>query len=133
MSAENPLTKNQSLVLEALAHGEAPASAYTLLDQLRPEGFRAPLQVYRALDKLIEYGLVHKVDSLNAFIACAHPHEHRHGFAAFAICDNCGHVDEFSDTAVERRLKGWSNDHAFKLTSATVELRGTCETCLASA
>jgi Fur family zinc uptake transcriptional regulator len=52
------LTKNQELVLNALTQTDGPASAYTLLGQLRVQGFRAPLQVYRALGKLIEYGLV---------------------------------------------------------------------------
>lgn len=52
------LTKNQSLVMGALAHSDGPMSAYTILDKLRDNGFRAPLQVYRALDKLLEYGLV---------------------------------------------------------------------------
>ena len=61
------LTRHQSLVLDALVRAEHPASAYALLDQLRGDGMRAPQQVYRALDKLIAYGLVHRVASLNAF------------------------------------------------------------------
>lgn len=129
------LTKNQTLVLDALMRVEGPASAYLLLDRLREHGFRAPLQVYRALEKLIEYGLVHRLESLNSFVACAHPHEHAHGhthgLVAFAICENCGQVDEFSDATVEKRLRGWANDHAFKLSKATIELRGTCASCLA--
>ncbi|MPN21110.1 Zinc uptake regulation protein [bioreactor metagenome] len=123
------LTKHQSLVLNVLAREESPASAYALLDQLRGDGLRAPQQVYRALDKLMEYGLVHRVESLNSFVACAHPHDHGHGLIVFAICDECGHVDEFADAAVERRLKGWSKDHAFKMSSATVEMHGTCSQC----
>jgi Fur family zinc uptake transcriptional regulator len=125
------LTKHQTLVLEALSREEGPASAYALLEQLRSEGLRAPPQVYRALEKLLEYGLVHRLESLNSFVACTHPHEHKHkhGVVAFAICDGCGQVDEFSDAAIERRLKGWSNDHAFKLRSAAIELHGNCVNC----
>lgn len=123
------LTKHQSLVLNALAREENPASAYTLLDHLRAEGLRAPQQVYRALDKLIEYGLVHRVETLNSFVACAHPHDHRHGLVVFAICDQCGQVEEFSDQAIERRLKGWSKDHAFRMSKASVEMHGTCGSC----
>src|SRR5690554_1361870 len=115
LARDQGLTKNQALVLGALARTEAPVSAYTLLDQLREHGLRAPLQVYRALDKLMEYGLVHRLESLNAFVACAHPHDHRHGLVAFAICENCGQVDEFSDPAVEKRLKGWAGEHSFTL------------------
>ena len=110
------LTKHQSLVLNALAREEAPASAYTLLDQLRGEGLRAPQQIYRALDKLIEYGLVHRVESLNSYVACAHPHDHQHGLVVFAICDQCGHVN-------------WSKSNAFHMHTATVEMHGTCDQC----
>lgn len=91
------LTKHQALVLQTLAREANPASAYALLDQLRDAGVRAPQQVYRALDKLIEYGLVHRVESLNSFVVCAHAHAegHDHGLVVFAICDRCGRVDEF--------------------------------------
>ena len=57
---ELDLTKNQSLVMSALMESNAPMSAYTILDKLRDEGFRAPLQAYRALDNLVEFGLVHR-------------------------------------------------------------------------
>ncbi len=126
------LTKNQSLVLDALSKTDGPLSAYTLLDQLRSQGFRAPLQVYRALDKLIELGLVHRLESISSFVACAHPHEHEHGIMAFAICDNCGQVDEFSDEVVENRLRDWSGRNAFKLAKTTIEMRGTCANCAAA-
>ena len=123
------LTRHQTLVLGALSREESPASAYTLLAHLQAEGLRAPQQVYRALDKLIEYGLVHRVETMNSFVACAHPHDHQHGLVVFAICDQCGHVDEFSDSAIERRLKGWSKDNRFRLSAATVELHGQCARC----
>ena len=130
------LTRNQSLVLDALSRTDGPVSAYALLDQLREHGLRAPLQVYRALDKLIEFGLVHRLESLNSFVACAHPHDHahghKHGLIAFAICEKCGQVDEFSDATVEARFKGWAQDHGFKLSKTTIELRGTCSGCTAA-
>ena len=131
MAPMHELTKNQTLVLNALTCAAGPASAYALLDRLREEGLRAPLQVYRALDKLIEYGLVHRLESLNSFVACAHPHDrrHPHRLVAFAICDKCGQVDEFCDAVVEERLKGWAQENAFKLGGTTVELTGTCVNC----
>ena len=132
VTAMPELTKNQNLVLDALSRADGPLSAYTLLDQLRDHGFRAPLQVYRALDKLLGYELVHRLESLNAFIACAHPHEHRHGLIAFAICQDCGQVSEFADEVVEDRLRGWSNDNAFHLAKTTIEMRGTCAACTAA-
>ena len=124
------LTRHQTLVLNALQRAKEPTSAYALLEQLRDEGLKAPPQVYRALDKLVGCGLAHKLDSLNAFVACAHPHEHAHGLIAFAICGRCGAVQEFSDRAVEQHLKGLSQAHSFRMESGIVEMRGTCEACL---
>jgi Fur family zinc uptake transcriptional regulator len=130
LSATPELTKNQTLVLKVLAATDGPLSAYSLLDALRDDGFRAPLQVYRALDKLMEFGLVHRLESINSFVACAHPHDHAHGLIAFAICGECGQVDEFSDDMVEERLRGWAGDNRFRLAKATIEMRGTCANCL---
>ncbi len=128
---ENPaLTRNQTLVFDRLARAEGPLSAYTILDQLRGDGFRAPLQVYRALDKLLDYGLIHRLESLNAFVACAHPHCHAAGIIAFAICERCGQVNEFSDDMVAERLAHWAHDHSFTPSKTTVEIRGHCAGCL---
>lgn len=74
MAARDVLTKNQLCVLEKLETASGPLSAYTLLDQLRERGFRAPLQVYRALDTLVKSGFVHRLESINSFVACAEPH-----------------------------------------------------------
>lgn len=124
------LTKNQALVLQALSRASGPLSAYTILDQLRDDGFRAPLQVYRALDKLLDRGLVHRLESLNAFVACAHEHDHAHGLTAFAICEKCGQVSEFSDEVVEQRLKDWAGKTGFRAAKTTIEIRGDCANCL---
>jgi Fur family zinc uptake transcriptional regulator len=129
MNVMPDLTRNQSLVLETLSHADGPLSAYTILDRLRDEGFRAPLQVYRALDKLTGLGLVHRLESLNAFVACIQPHCHTSGTIAFAICENCGQVDEFSDEVVSERLSAWAGAHGFHPHKTTIEIRGTCAAC----
>ncbi len=126
------LTKNQSLVMGALARSDGPLSAYTILDQLRDNGFRAPLQVYRALDKLVEFGLVHRLESLNAFVACRHPGCEGHETIAFMICERCGVVNELTDGALARRLKHLAVDGGFALKKSTVELRGICRICQAA-
>lgn len=131
-TTRSELTRNQALVLAALAKAEAPLSAYTILDRLRDDGFRAPLQVYRALDKLLAAGLVHRIETLNAFVACAHPHCHAHGLIAFAICEDCGQVDEFSDEVVRERLGAWSAAKGFKVGKTTIEIRGHCAACAAA-
>jgi Fur family transcriptional regulator, zinc uptake regulator len=123
------LTKNQMLVFEALNGAAQPMSAYVILDKLRDSGLRAPLQVYRALDKLIDTGLVHRLESLNAFVACAHPHCHEDCASAFAICETCGSVTEFSDDEIMSRLRGWSSAAKFRPGRMTVEVRGVCAAC----
>lgn len=126
------LTRNQSLVMNALSGTTSPLSAYDILDKLRGDGFRAPLQVYRALEKLVEYGLVHRLESINAFVACADPHDHAahaHGVTAFAICDSCGSVTEFHDHAIESRLQQWQAAEHFKPEKTTIEIRGACNKC----
>ena len=133
MAARQALTKNQTCVLEKLEAARAPLSAYTLLDQLREQGFRAPLQVYRALDTLVKEGFVHRLESLNSFVACREPHDHSHSMTAFAICDICGQVTEFSDPHASRQLDEWMHSTGFSAKKAVIEFRGTCAKCQAEA
>ncbi|MCG6858818.1 MAG: transcriptional repressor [Salaquimonas sp.] len=125
------LTRNQGLVLDTLDDAKGPLSAYSILDRLRGEGFRAPLQVYRALDKLMEFGLVHRLESLNAFVACRQDECGAHGTIAFAICEKCGMVAEFTNDEVAHLLEDWARSEKFELAKTTIELRGLCEACTA--
>lgn len=132
MNQTADLTRNQALVLGVLKHAAAPRSAYDILDGLRGDGFRAPLQVYRALDKLMAIGLVHRLESLNAFVACSDPHDHAvhsHGVIAFAICEACGSVTEFHDDTIETRLAAWQKSQSFTPAKTTIEIRGHCRDC----
>lgn len=136
MAARVTLTKNQQKVLEKLEVATGPLSAYTLLDQLRDEGFRAPLQVYRALESLMKDGFVHRLESLNAFVACSEPHDHshhNHRMTAFAICDTCGQVTEISDETIGKQLDQWVGSTGFVAKKAVIEFRGTCAKCAAIA
>lgn len=107
------LTANQQRVLETLQQANGPLSAYALLDRLRDRGFSAPTQVYRALERLAEHDLVHRLETLNAYVSCTHPGRCQHDFRAFAICDVCGHVDEFANTDLRRCLGRWIKESAF--------------------
>lgn len=133
MTQMQHLTRNQSLVLDTLNRASGPRSAYEILDALRGEGLRAPLQVYRALDKLIEMGLAHRLESLSAFVACGEPHVHEGGgVTAFAICEKCGHVTEFCDQIVCTRLADWEGAEGFTARRTTIEIRGLCRACAAA-
>ena len=123
------LTKNQTLVYGALSRAGEPLSAYAILDRLRDKGLRAPLQVYRALDKLIELGLIHRLESLNSFVACQHPGCEDRESMVFAICETCGKVSEVADDTVERQLKRLATRNGFAMTSCIIELRGHCRSC----
>ena len=104
-------------------------SAYVLLSRIDGGQLKAPLQVYRALDKLIAYGLVHRLESINAFVACSHEHRGVATSVGFAICDDCGHVEEFAQPAIGRELSVWSRRQAFVPRAVTLEVRGLCQNC----
>jgi Fur family zinc uptake transcriptional regulator len=125
------LTPKQRLVMDALNASPAPLSAYTLLDHLRDQGFRAPLQVYRALEKLVELGMVHRLESLNAFMACQHQScEAENGDSVlFAICGTCKSVEELTSLRLEQTIQELAGVAGFTLKSSVIELRGTCNHC----
>ncbi len=123
------LTKNQNLVMKALTDAKSQLSAYAILDALRPQGFRAPPQVYRALDQLIELGLVHKLESMNAFIACQYDDCLKNKAVAFTICDACEQVSELSDKGLTNGITDLAAKGDFEVSRSTVELHGTCDNC----
>lgn len=131
MSGAAKLTRNQQLVRDHLVAAGRATTAYDILDALREEGFKAPVQVYRALEKLTTEGFVHRIESLNAYIACDRA---RHDSAvAFAICENCGSVCEFTQPEVMAGLGDWAAGQAFVTRQATIELTGLCKPCAAQA
>ncbi len=123
------LTKNQTLVFGALSDADGPLSAYAILDRLRDHGFRAPLQVYRALDKLMALGLIHRLESLNSFVACRHPKCEGRESVVFEICEICGKVSELADDPLEKQIKKLAHKDGFTVTACTIELRGNCRAC----
>ncbi len=123
------LTRNQQMVHSALSGADKPLSAYEILDRLRADGFRAPPQVYRALDRLVTLGLAHRLESLNAYVACRHSCHAAHEDAVFAICDRCGEVAELEDKHLAADIGALADRAGFALKAASVELRGRCKDC----
>lgn len=115
------------IIVAALRDAGRPVSAYELIDQVRGYGVTAPPTVYRALQRLIDDGLAHRLESLNAFVACNHPHHANK--AVFAICDACGTVTEFDSAAAIKALQAWAKGAKFQVRSMTLELRGCCKSC----
>ena len=122
--------RNQHLVLEALRHAEKPLGAYELLRQLRDDGLRSPLQIYRALDRLIAEGSVHKIESVSAYALCTGAECGTEGQAVFVICTRCGQATETRDPTLDRLLAKLARRQGFRLLATTVELSGLCEVCV---
>lgn len=130
-----PAQEQDQLIFSALQESGRPVSAYELIDQLRDRATLAPQTVYRALDRLIASGSAHRLESLNAFVACCQSaHEGSHeGTAVFAICDDCGTVSEFAEPAAVDALTGWAKRSNYSVRAMTLELRGRCARCSANA
>ena len=76
--------------------------------------------------------MVHRLESLNAFVACSQPECDMHGTIAFAICQKCGQVSEFANDQVASLLADWAKSEHFQLKKTTIELRGLCQGCQAA-
>lgn len=121
------LTDLRRQVLEIIAASPTPMGAYDVLGELtQARGRTAPPTVYRSLDFLLELGLVHRVESLNAFIVCTEAHEH---ISQFLICRACGTTTELSKGAVVEILRDAAKSQGFLPDRFTVEVSGTCTTC----
>jgi len=132
------LTPLRRDVLRLVLEAEAPIGAYALLDQLKVSRAKAaPPTVYRALDFLLEQGLIHRLERLNAFMGCAealeghgthhdHMHDHPH---QFLICRSCGATREISDQAVAEAMTAAAARAGFSAARATVEIEGFCAKC----
>jgi Fur family zinc uptake transcriptional regulator len=116
-------------VLAALLSSHRPLGAYEVIDELAKSMPRpAPITVYRALDFLMENGLVHRIESRNAFLACAHDHDAT-AMVAFLICDHCGSVGEIPAAPVAASLNAAARASGFAPKLSVVEIAGTCAHC----
>ena len=116
-------------VLEILLQEHRALGAYAILDRLREDGFGSqPPVAYRALDFLVMNGLAHKIERLNAFIACAHP-ERSHA-PAFMICRLCDGVAETRSSPLKGALGDAADAPGFKIERTVVEAEGVCPACV---
>ena len=123
------LTTLRRRVLELVWASHKPLGAYDILAVLSEEDGRraAPPTVYRALDFLLENGLVHRIASLNAFVGCSHPaHAHQ---SQFLICRSCSAAVELEQTAISDAIVRGAKGVGFAVESQTVEVVGLCAGC----
>ena len=122
------LTPLRRRVFEKVCAGHTAIKAYELIAQLSTEDHQVkPPTVYRTLDFLLEYGLIHRVDSLNAFVGCSHPLE-PHG-ARLLICTQCGAISELDQPALEHALRDAIQSTGFKPDRTHLEIHGLCAVC----
>lgn len=125
---EKTLSPHCQKLLKALEKSASPLSAYELLEKLRVHGIKAPPTVYRALETLMERGLVHRIETLNAFIACHH-HEDGHSHGQFVVCRGCGSVEEVHDKQLSSSIRKIASSMKFQIEREILEIMGLCKRC----
>ena len=130
MQNQQVLTKNQKIVLDIIEKSSQPLKAYSILFDVKKKGINAPLQVYRALDKLVEIGKIHKIESRNAFIACKNSNCQVSKATAFSICESCEDVTEVSNLKLSKYLNNFANESGMKYNKYNLDFFGLCKKCI---
>ncbi|WP_029006739.1 Fur family transcriptional regulator [Azospirillum halopraeferens] len=123
------LTALRRRVLELVWRSHRPRGAYAILEDLSQQEGKpaAPLTVYRALDFLVEQGLVHRIESLNAYVGCPAPGLAHTG--QFLVCESCGNTEEIDDPRIREAIRDGAAARGFRVRLPTVEVRGLCPDC----
>ena len=129
MQKENNLSKNQQIIFNLIHKSSEPLKAYTILFNVQKKGIKAPPQVYRVLDKLVEMGKIHKIESKNAFVACRNSDCEISKATAFSICEKCEVVDEISDIKLSKYLSNFNHKKGMKFKRFNLEFFGLCKKC----
>jgi Fur family zinc uptake transcriptional regulator len=124
------LTGQRREILASVAQSHSAVGAYDIIERMAEHGPRpAPITVYRALDFLLAHGLVHKIESRNAFVACSHSHEGQP--AALLICETCGTVAELDAAEAFSSLSRMAFAQDFQPKTIIAEIIGQCASCMA--
>ena len=129
MQKQTFLTKNQQIVLNLVEKSSQPLKAYSILFNVQKKGIKAPLQVYRALDRLVEIGKIHKIESRNAFIACQDSSCQISKATAFSICESCERVTEINNSKLSKYLNNFQDNSGMKYSKYNLEFFGLCKKC----
>ena len=129
------LTEQRKAVLEVLCASHVPASAYDILDRLNrvrkenDEAMLAPISIYRALEFLMEHGIIHRIESRNAYVACTHCIEGHRDVIIFLLCDDCGRAAEFQSETLSGLIDTIAATAQFSPNAPVLEIRGRCSEC----
>lgn len=123
-------TEVRRRTLGILLESHVAMGAYDVLERLKSEGLGSkPPIAYRALSFLLENGFIHRIERLNAFVACSHPGANHH--PAFLICSDCGNVAEAAVSPDTDALSRTAEQNGFHIEHTTIEAEGQCPDCLA--
>lgn len=126
------LTPTRRKVLQLILESHQAAKAYDLLERIRPSIQGAtPMTIYRALQFLQEQGLVHRVETLNAYVGCTHKDSRQHETQLLLICENCRQIEESPAPALMMALDREVESHGFQAKQKTIEIYGSCVSCSA--
>ena len=126
---QEQLSKNQQIVLNLIEKAKGPLKAYSILYDVQKKGIKAPLQVYRALEKLIKIGKIHKIESKNAFVACQNSSCNVSKATAFSICESCEEVTEISNSKISKYLSNFAEKAGMEYKKYNLEFFGLCKKC----
>ena len=129
MEKQEYLTKNQQIVLDLVEKSSEQLKAYSILFNVQKNGLKAPLQVYRALDILVEIGKIHKIESRNAFVACKNSNCVVANATAFSICESCEKVTEINNSKLSKYLNNFEDNSGMKYNKYNLEFFGLCKKC----
>ena len=129
MAQTQILSRNQQIVLDIIEKAKGPLKAYSILFNVQKKGINAPQQIYRALDKLIKIGKIHKIESRNAFIACQDSSCQISKATAFSICESCEKVTEINNSKLSKYLNNFQDNSGMKYNKYNLEFFGLCKKC----
>ena len=129
MQKQESLSKNQKIIFDFIEKAKGPLKAYSILFSVQKKGIKAPLQVYRALDKLVEIGKIHKVESRNVFIACKSSSCEISKATAFSICTKCENDSEINNLKLSKYLTNFEDDTGMQYNKYNLEFFGLCKKC----
>ena len=126
---QQQLSHNQKLVHKLLKSSKKPLKAYSILFEIQKTGIKSPTQVYRALDKLIEIGKVHKIESKNSYVACKNTNCLNKSSTTFLICNSCEKITEIEDEEISEQFSNICKNFNSKYSEHNLEIFGTCFSC----
>jgi Fur family zinc uptake transcriptional regulator len=123
------LSHTQNIVYQLLEKSDKPLKAYGILFEIQKKGIKSPTQVYRALDKLIEIGKVHKIESQNSYVACNNVNCLNQLSATFLICNICEKIIEIEEKVIFEQFAKICQKFDRKYIQHNLEIFGTCVSC----